>query len=358
MFPPVEDSVFQNNPDFANLYQKLTNVVLNPDGSTHNDPRAKERAFVREELGRRRLISAKQHLLTCAISTATPSSTPPATRASSRLRAPQGQQAADSRSQQQQQQQQQQQPSLPEPLLDLLIVLPPLLDANNPPLPQDTLQLLFAHPPLSDLETLLPTLAPIIASNLRTWALGLARIAHPSTNPSFLHRHISTLPSTLSSWRSDLSAAETELSSHRLRSLAALASLLQTATNALSLLVRALEVKHGVIARSLELRAAEVSLHARRHDADAAIAAASVRRAVYTPEAITALKNYGAHLRDAKMRGEERIRGLTAELGEYGVGVDGEEGKEKKMKEMSRVYREMTRQMDDVKRDLDRLNQG
>jgi hypothetical protein len=48
MFPPVEDSVLQNNPDFANLYNKLTNVVLNPDGSTKNDPRAKERATVRE----------------------------------------------------------------------------------------------------------------------------------------------------------------------------------------------------------------------------------------------------------------------------------------------------------------------
>lgn len=237
-------------------------------------------------------------------------------------------------------------------------MLPPLLDANNPPLPQDSLQLLFANPPLSELETLLPALAPIIASNLRTWALGLARIAHPSTNPSFLHRHIASLPSTLSGWRSDLTAAEAELSSHRLRSLSALTSLLQAATNALSLLVRALEVKHGVIARSLELQAAEVSLHARRHDADATIAAASVRRAVYTPEAITALKNYGAHLRDAKMRSEERIRGLTAELGEYGVGVSGGESKEKKMREMSRVYREMTRQMDDVRRDLDRLNQG
>jgi hypothetical protein len=48
MFPPVEDSVLQNNPDFANLYNKLTNVVLNPDGSSQNDPRAKERASVRE----------------------------------------------------------------------------------------------------------------------------------------------------------------------------------------------------------------------------------------------------------------------------------------------------------------------
>ncbi|QPC79791.1 hypothetical protein HYE68_010543 [Fusarium pseudograminearum] len=351
MFPPVEDSVLQNNPDFANLYNKLTNVVLNPDCSSQNGPRAKERASVRQELDRRRLISAKQHLLTCAISSATPSSTPPATRASSRLQPPKGHQAGGSNSQQQQ-------PSLPEPLLDLLIVLPPLLDANNPPLPQDTLQLLFAHPPLSELETLLPALAPIIASNLRTWALGLARIAHPSTNASFLHRHIASLPTTLSGWRSDLAAAETELSSHRLRSLAALTSLLQAATNALSLLIRALEVKHGKVARSLELRAAEASLHARRYDADAVIAAASVRRAFYTPEAITALRNYGAHLRDAKMRSDERVRGLAAELGEYGVGVDGGESKEKKMREMSRVYREMTRQMDDTRRDLDRLNQG
>ncbi|KAF4971513.1 hypothetical protein FSARC_1673 [Fusarium sarcochroum] len=352
MFPPVEDSVLQHNPDFSNLYNKLTNVILNPDGSTKDDPATKGRAAVREELDRRRLISAKQHLLTRAIATATPASTPPATRANSRLRAPQNQKAGDSKSQQQQQ------PSLPEPLLDLLIVLPPLLDANNPPLPQDTLQLLFAHPPLSDLETLLPTLAPVIASNLRTSALGLARIAHPSTNPSFLHRHIASLPSTLSSLRSDLTAAEGDLSAHRLRSLAALTSLLQSSSNALSLLVRALEVKHGVVARSLELRAAEVSLHARRHDADAAIAAASVRRAVYTREAIAALKNYGAHLRDARIRGEERIRGLTAELEEYGVGVDGGESKERKMREMSRVYREMARQMDDVRRDLDRLNQG
>lgn len=48
MFPPVGDSVLQNNPDFANLYNKLTDLVLNPDGSTKEDPRAKERAAVRE----------------------------------------------------------------------------------------------------------------------------------------------------------------------------------------------------------------------------------------------------------------------------------------------------------------------
>lgn len=48
MFPPVDEAVLQQNPDFANLYSKLTKVILNPDGSTKEDPAAKQRAAVRE----------------------------------------------------------------------------------------------------------------------------------------------------------------------------------------------------------------------------------------------------------------------------------------------------------------------
>lgn len=48
MFPPVNDAVLQNNPDFAALYKTLTTVVLNPDGSTKNDAAAKERDAVQE----------------------------------------------------------------------------------------------------------------------------------------------------------------------------------------------------------------------------------------------------------------------------------------------------------------------
>ncbi|KAF7549973.1 hypothetical protein G7Z17_g6045 [Cylindrodendrum hubeiense] len=59
LFPPVDAAVLQNNPEFAILYGKLTHVVLNPDGSTKEDPAAKERAAVREELDRRRLAAAK-----------------------------------------------------------------------------------------------------------------------------------------------------------------------------------------------------------------------------------------------------------------------------------------------------------
>jgi hypothetical protein len=83
-----------------------------------------------------------------------------------------------------------------------------------------------------------------------------------------------------------------------------------------------------------------------------------MRRDVYDKQAIQALRTYGAHLRDARVRTEERVRGLKAELGEYGVGVEGGEGKERVMREMARVYGQMGRQMQDTKGDLDRLRRG
>lgn len=46
MFPPVEDTVLKNNPDFAALHKTLTTMVLSPNGATKNDPVAKERAAV------------------------------------------------------------------------------------------------------------------------------------------------------------------------------------------------------------------------------------------------------------------------------------------------------------------------
>jgi hypothetical protein len=48
MLPPVDETILQNNPEFAALYSRLTTSVLNPDGSTRNHPAAKERARVSE----------------------------------------------------------------------------------------------------------------------------------------------------------------------------------------------------------------------------------------------------------------------------------------------------------------------
>lgn len=54
MLPPIEQSVLQNNPEFAVLYNTLTTNVLNPNGSTKNDPAARERKAVREVRKRKR----------------------------------------------------------------------------------------------------------------------------------------------------------------------------------------------------------------------------------------------------------------------------------------------------------------
>jgi len=48
MLPPVDDAVLQNNPEFAAVYSTLTTVILNPNGSTKNEPAAKERDAIRE----------------------------------------------------------------------------------------------------------------------------------------------------------------------------------------------------------------------------------------------------------------------------------------------------------------------
>ncbi len=48
MLPPIEELVLQNNPEFTALYNTLATVVLNPNGSTKNDPASKERDAVRE----------------------------------------------------------------------------------------------------------------------------------------------------------------------------------------------------------------------------------------------------------------------------------------------------------------------
>ena len=50
MFPPVEESVLQSNPQFAALYGTLTSAILNSDGTTKHDQSraARERDAVRK----------------------------------------------------------------------------------------------------------------------------------------------------------------------------------------------------------------------------------------------------------------------------------------------------------------------
>ncbi|PNY25045.1 Uncharacterized protein TCAP_05015 [Tolypocladium capitatum] len=343
MLPPVDDQVLQDNPDFAKLYSTLVNVVLNPDGSSQHDSGSEQCAAVQKEINKYRLRTARHHLLERAVATASPPESKPTISRSlnqpgQRLREPSA-------------------TELPEPLLDLLLILPPLLEAERS-LSPDSTALLLSSPPLCELESLLAELATLVSTNLHSSALSLVRLLHPTTNSSYLHRHISSLPTDYSALLDNFSTAQKSLIAVRLRALTFLTDLLHSYTQSLTHLVRSLEAKHGVIARSLELRASHVSLQAQGTELDASNALCNRRKEVYSPQAVAALQNYAAHLKDAKVRAAERLHGLQAELGEYGVGTDGGEGKEKVMREMARVYREMGKQMEDVRKDLYHLQGG
>ena len=290
--------------------------------------------MTQKELDAHRLKSAKQHLLAESLSAAVP----PEPGASARSGRPA--------------------PQLPDSLLDLLLLLPPLLTSAEQ-LPPDSLQLLLSNQPFTSLEEHLPSLASLVSSNLQSSAVQLARAANPTTNASFLHRHISSVPSHIRTLSSDIRQQSVSLAAARLETANALVRLLQKHTQSLILLIRSLEAKHGGVARSLEFRAADVSLDAQLGELNAETALWNVRKDVYSPEVREALRNYASHLRDGQRRLVEAARTARAELVEYGVAVDGEGGdarKERSMREAARTYRDMRRQVEEAQRDLSRLH--
>lgn len=254
---------------------------------------------------------------------------------------------------------------LPEPLLDLLLLLPPLLTSAEQlqaqqQLSSEHLGLLLSSPPFTTLPDLLPDLARLVSANLQSSAVQLTRIANPTINASFLHRYIASVPTQITSALASTQALPARLAAARLATATSLVGLLDKHSSALTTLLRSLEAKHGVVARSLELRGADVALQAQKGEVDAAMALWTLRGGVYTPEVRDALGNYAAHVRDGQRRLKEAIRSVQAELAAYGVDVEGkgeggDEMKERRFREIARTHRDVRRQIEEAKRDLARL---
>lgn len=293
--------------------------------------------FFLQELDIHRLKSAKEYLLAQAISSAVP----PEPRASTSR----GKQGSTS-------------PALPGELLDLLLLLPPLLTSTEQ-LSRESLTLLLSSPPFSSLDTLMPDLANLVSSNLQSSAVQLARTANPSTNASFLHHHIPSIPEHMTTLSTTSSQQAASLADARLVTANALINLLDKHNQVLSHLIRSLEAKHGGVARSLELRGAEVALEAQRGEMESESALWAVRRDLYAPEVREALRNYAEHVKDGQRRLKEAARTATMELSQYGVNLEGKEQsdptKERRFREIARAHRDVRRQIDEAKRDLSRL---
>ncbi|KAL5606977.1 hypothetical protein BROUX41_003344 [Berkeleyomyces rouxiae] len=345
MLPPIDEAILENHPDFKALYTTLTTVVLNSDGTSVSRSDGTERQRLRDELDQHRFKEARQHLLSHAVTGALsqePNSQPWDTTTSAR-RDPK---AAISTSQ-----------SLPNDALDLLLLLPSIITPPEP-LSAETTSLLLSSPPFSDLASILPLCTPLISANLEASALDLARVAHPDTAPSHLQRSISNLPATVASLQASLSQQKSELAKARLSTCSNVVDVLEQRMQVLTQLVRALEAKHGAIARSAEHTAAELALQAQKAEAEASMALHKIHKEVYSQEVCSALTNYGRHLRDARIRLKEAIQARKMELAEYGVGVEGQEDKEVRMREVAESYVDVSRKLDEVESDLERLNRS
>ncbi|KAK8135088.1 hypothetical protein PG984_007100 [Apiospora sp. TS-2023a] len=376
MLPPVDEAVLTDNPDFEKLYKSLSTDILHPDGSTKKDAAAEERDAVRQELKEYRLRATRQHLLKQAIATATPqsaSSQPAApkqipqhqrtrshlTRATSNPAAT-GEGEAGSSSQKQ----------LPPELIDLLLLLPDFLEkAPRQLLPQQTLRLLLSTPPFSDFPRHLGPLTALLSTHLTTQSVALTRVLHPTTNASFLHRHTVNLPVSTSHLTLQLATARRELTDARLRTTTTLLAHLDQHARALAILVRALEAKHGPAAHSTALRSQRACLEASLWAASLRLLLVETKGRVYPRGAGGALRNYRRHLRDAQMRLEDASRVRDRELQDYGVRLGDEEGdsdddenqmsvKERRMREMARIWREMEGRLGEIQADLDRLGRS
>ncbi|KAI0867681.1 hypothetical protein GGS24DRAFT_484854 [Hypoxylon argillaceum] len=381
MLPPVDDNVFKNNPRFEKLYNTITTSILNSDGSTKIDPSVKQRDAVCQELKAYHLKAARVHLLRNAISTAIPTQTSQTTKQEDEDQQQRQRQYQHRRTTSRSQPQAQTTPptpSLPPDLVELLTLIPPFLN-NASTLPPSSVTLLLTSPPFTELPTLFPKLIDVVSARLTAQAKTLARVLRPSTNPSYIHRVIPSLPSIASTLVSDLAGSKTQLSAARRAATAALTRHLQQHTEALTLLLRALDAKHGPVAASSELRAAQARADAQEWALAAEALLWETRRQAYPPEARAALANYRQHLRDAGRRLEDGARVREAELADYGVDVDGQnqnrgrgggsrirtrgrrgtatvdENKERVMREMGRVWREMETRLNEIQGDLNRL---
>lgn len=105
---------------------------------------------------------------------------------------------------------------------------------------------------------------------------------------------------------------------------------------------------------------------AEKAEKESELAVLGVRREVYTPEVRNALRECKEWLVGEQQGLREEIKRGEEVLGEYGVEVhiegegEGEEKrgdaeKEKVMREIARVYGQMEREVDVVRRDLERL---
>ncbi|RAL64440.1 hypothetical protein DID88_001916 [Monilinia fructigena] len=341
MLPPVEESVLQSNPKFAELYKKLSNNILNPNGSTKNHPAQKEREAVSAALKSARIEAAKPQILINSLSSIDLSPPPPIP-AKPRTRTSQPappRKAAE----------------LPEELVELIILLTTKLSLPPGSISKADVVLLESSPTYHSLSTHLPQLCNIISTNLHNTALSLSRILNPTTNSSFLHRQIPTLLPTVITLQSSLLSDSHALALSRTAVVNSTTQLLNLYHHATTLIIQHLErSKHGPLTRHTTTKISLLSLQSRTLSHELQLKYLQGEKIIYDERTTEALQNYLRELRGGRERLKERVKLKERDLWGYGVGRE-DGGKERVMREIARVFRELSGEIEEVKRDVERL---
>ncbi|KAL1983433.1 hypothetical protein VTN96DRAFT_10339 [Rasamsonia emersonii] len=367
MIPPCDPAVLDNNPQFKRLHQHLTNNLLNPDGTTRADDNDRTRRAVAEELRACRIRHAKKQILK---------------RATRQI-------ALDSRS------------SLPDELRDTVAIISlflesqtPLNELDNDSSGDDGNQSLLdqdINDFRSSIRTLIPHLSDLLSLNLDS----LRAIADAVTNSGSASSSSDVPFANQSRSRARARVSEPSLSSQlsdrqrRLRTLQISelpASRRQMAVTAAAVMAARAEVmehivvllertKHGALSRASKAQAEHLATVAEGMEGKTRVMKLETLATIYTPETVAALNNYREHLRETRLRLEEKQKIATQALEAYeaadlgqknGDGASTDEGAASRMSrggkatsgamvDIARRYGALVKEVETIKMEMKRL---
>ncbi|KAI9783039.1 MAG: hypothetical protein M1835_003887 [Candelina submexicana] len=310
MFPPVNQSVLDANPQFKQLYKQLTSSKLNPDGSSPSAIIQPAQSALEEQWRNRQYKAAESSIIRQSLG-----------QVSSHIK------------------------ELPEELQESIEIVTARLNSQCS---SEERQLLD-----NDLDSFLERLRPIarsISLHLSEVAFQLMRAAYPhETKDPTLRSLLNTCPQQIALRRKQLYEAQEKVAAERLYLAATACIVLETQKDLMEAIIRVLEqTKYGSIARGTKAHADHLAIVAESMEAKLRVMKHETIAEVYSPSVRSALANYEEHLHDTMMRLQQQGKTANESLARYHrVGPE--------MDEIAAKYNCILKETEAVKGDIRRL---
>ncbi|KAL3490849.1 hypothetical protein BJX62DRAFT_134238 [Aspergillus germanicus] len=337
MIPPCDPTVLANNPQFQRLYQHLTTALLNPDGSTRALDAHPTRKEVLSDLRSCQLRNAKKQIKKHTLQ----------------------QLAFDPDS------------DLPDDCRQPLAIVSLYLESspNNLELLDDQQDDTDVHSMIApDIDKLYSKLPILIPSFVRALSLdvqdlrALANAAGSTERPSVRTEagRLSPLSPQLGERVQALRQLQfTKLPAARTQMAATAAEVLATRAAVLERTVTVLErTKHGSLARAMKAKAEHLYTVAHGVEGKLKVMRLEILATIHTTEVSGALSQYHRHLRDMRVRLEERRELALNELKAYedaDSAFSRRSGNSGPIAEIACRYGSLIREIEDVNLEIQRL---